>query len=324
METAFHQLNVAFIYACDHKAHTSTVVTLADLLRNMIGCRVTMATSESTYETVSVSSADRVQDVHAQNDDVDLFCFVHSEWAYKLVVVSQSGDASLSNIANKDDCDFLKIFHEISQNSEYQAKSVSLKFEYTPDSYVIREPFLGPLFNIPTNIDALVKHFHRRLDIPIDKPVEISSDSLVGLVTAINGTFAYQTSHKLWLSTKLFYLRNAPSSDDSGVVINRRKRSRTKSVRSRSAETVTCHTNGCVSKHSRQVCAMCEFRNGSRVRANSCNLSFYPPDSEYDDTSIGFSLLETKLVDVNDRYAYIVNNKLATDDEYYTLDGHSV
>lgn len=282
-----------------------------------------MATPETKNEVDSVSSIDSLKDFQFQSNKTDLFCFINSEWAYKLVVSSQSGEVSQSDICNRNDRNFVIFFNDVCHRTEFQSKSVSLKFEYTSESHVIREPFLGPLFNLPTNMDALIKHLHTRLSIPVNKTNEIPPDKLITLVSSVNAAFAYQSKNKLWLSTKLFYLRNAPSSDDSGVVISRRKKSRAKSIRSRSAETVSCQQNKCLFKNNRQ-CATCELKTECRSRANSCNLSFYPPDSEFDDTSLRYSLLETKLVDVNERYAYIVNNKLKTDDECFTLDGQSV
>ena len=298
---------------------------MADLLKGELGFQITVATSnDSREEEDSYSSYESIDDVKTPLQDADLLFFVNSEWAYKLANVSQTRDIASSDMGNIEDQRFLTMFIEVCLSSELQAKTVSVKFDYISDNHIVRMPFLGPLFNIPMSVEALFKHVQNRLHIPNDCQDETFLDKISDLVSTVNASYIYQSKNKLWLSTKMFYLRNAPSSDDSGVIITRRKKSRTKSIRSRSAETVTCHAQSCKSKTSRAICNTCELRHVSRLRANSCNLSFYPPDSDCDELSLGFSLLETRLVDVNERYAYIINNKLKTEEECLTLDGQSV
>ena len=257
-------------------------------------------------------------------DDADVICIIHSDWAHKLISIIASGEVTASDLANSMDRKFLSCVNEVYQNPAISSRFVSIRFEYTPESSVIREPFLGPQFNLPTNTDAFIKHLQSRTTSTNSNTKNIiNTDDKMPLFSSINAAFIYQSKHKSWLFTKLFNLRNSPSSDDSGIYLRRPKTARSRSIRSKSAETISHNSCTCEFNTTQTMCNMCYHRQSSRLRTHSCDLSFYPPESVVDGTSERLSLLENKFVDINNRYFLTLDFK-GSESDCVTLDGQSV
>ncbi|XP_045165501.2 uncharacterized protein LOC123529295 [Mercenaria mercenaria] len=316
------------IYTYDHASHKSAVNSLESLIKNSTNFIVaTNDHVETGTRSSLLSSANSEESLDRKIlNSADVICVVHSEWANKLISVIASGEVSAAELAHIEDKVFLAYVNEMIQNPALASKFVSIRYEYTPDSAVIREPFLGPLFNLPTNTEAFIKHLHSRAVSSDSNVVNLNAADKMALFSSINASFVYQSKHKSWLFKKLFYLRNSPSSDDSGIVMRRTRALRSRSVRSRSAETITYLACTC-DKNSRQtVCTTCYQRHASRLRTYSCDLSFYPPESIFDGTSERLSLLQNKFVDINSRYHQTLNLKSNDEEEEdcFTLDGQSV
>ncbi|XP_052252124.1 uncharacterized protein LOC127858839 isoform X2 [Dreissena polymorpha] len=327
--TRKHTFTIQILYAYDHAAHNDSIKALTALLKTSLQCRVllngmdelawydtsnTSLSSQESYREVDapvtcVTDAPAIFETEAsvtcETDapatcGTDIFLFVHSDWVDILVKAVQTGEVTPSDVVNQRDHSFLLSFNELCTSPDLRDRTVSLQFMYSSESSVIREPFLGVLFTLPDNTDALINHIRNRLcPNTMTNPVVNPTDKL-NLASQINTAFMFQTTHRLWLKTKLFSLKESQSSDDSGVVVSRRRKCRPRSLRSRSADTMTCHE--CQSALSRRhVCEHCDQISGTRLRSNSCTVSFFPPDN-VEDASVGFSILETRFANVNKRY----------------------
>ncbi|KAL4225795.1 hypothetical protein ACF0H5_013786 [Mactra antiquata] len=315
------------IYTNDHPYHKNVVCNLATLLKNSTNYDVIVETSSlKELKTNSIGSLDMSDEINyhrKQCHNADVIIIIHSEWACKLKSVIESGDINIVDITDMEDKSFLLCINEIFQNSGLISKLVSIRFEYTHEGSVIREPFLGPQFNLPSNIDALVKHLRSKVSKQQQQQLESGTminktEDTISMYTSINGVYAYQNRHKSWLFTKLFNLKNY-SSDDSGIVLPRPKCFRTRSIRSRSADTLPQHSCMCDTNNEQNLCQE-HFRKVNILqRTYSCDLSFCPPESITDEISERFSLLETRLWRVNSRYTRIVNNEIEYD-EIITVD----
>ena len=230
---------------------------------------------------------------NALTKDTAMVFFVHSDWSYKLVTELQSEGITTWCMQDERDKHFIHQFNQLCVNPDLRDKTISIKFDYSSESSVICEPFLGPLFHMPSNAIALVKHIRSKLGAnSVDFPTEICDQQTKPLITAINEVFDYQGQIKQWLDDKLSTVKHSISSDDSGISLTPNKKLHEFSFLSPSAESVyTCLKNdttndlGCVAE----------------IRRNSCTRSFYPPDTSDDEASVGTSLLENQLHGINSR-----------------------
>lgn len=315
------QPTLRLIYTYDHEPHVTAVNSLASLIQNSTQFQIISDGNDEPTASL-LSSENSISIVsEALVNTADVLCVVHSDWAYKLVSVIGSGEVSVADLTNKEDKKFLVCMNEICQNPTLTSKIVSVRFEYTPENAVIRDPFLGPQFHLTENTEAFVKHLHSRTDSLHSNPVNISDK--MALFSSVNASFVYQSKHKSWLFSKLFYLKNSPSSDDSGVFMPRPCQLRSRSIRSRSADTVSYPQCTCDVNSKRTICSTCHQKQTSRLRTYSCDLSFYPPESILDGTSEHLSLLESKFYDINSRYHQALDGK-DRDEDCFTLDGQSV
>lgn len=327
---------IHIVYANDHSAHKDTIEALGVLLRNSLKCNV--ISGSRCHELISQHSLSSVESLGHDTvaNDVDIICMVHSEWANKLMSIWKSGEISNGDISDIDDKLFLLKINEIDDNHDNQGnKILSVQFEYTPESSTIRKPFLGPLFILPSKIDALIKHICNRTDSDLSsKHPEINTEDINTLISDVtikkltadvNSTFAFQSKNKSWLCNKLTNLKNSPSSDDSGVVLLRRSKVHTRSKRSRSMETISCYSCQSTVTTCRTVCIDCHQKQLSKLRTYSCDLSFYPPEhEEHEEMSVRFSLLENKMMDINATYEFIINHKLNIECDCITIAGESI
>ncbi|XP_060578649.1 uncharacterized protein LOC132735684 [Ruditapes philippinarum] len=313
---------IHIIQTSDHSSHKTAVESLENLIKTTTNYIV--VADDNIPTGTSLTSANFEESaVEKIPDNVDVVCIIHSEWAQKLLTIIGSGEVIATDLANAMDRKFLMFVNEVCQNPAITSKFVSVRFEYTLDSAVIREPFLGPQFNLPTNTEAFIKHLHSRMNSTNSNAVNINTDDKMALFSAINAAFVYQNKHKSWLFTKLFHLRNSPSSDDSGIYLRRTRTTHSRSIRSRSAETISYHSCTCDINSTQTMCNTCYQRQSSRLRTHSCDLSFFPPESIVDGTSERLSLLENKFEDINRLYIQTLDLK-GSEGDCVTLDGQSV
>lgn len=328
---------IHIVYAWDHTSHKTAVENFVRLISNCTDYKVSLfdislqkrfadsllSVGDTTTESDS-DSGRTIEESVANNTlaDTDVLCFVHSEWAQKLLTLIGSGDVGVAEVTSREDQSFLYCVNEVCQNTEWSSKIISIRFEYTPESALIKEPFLGPVFNIPENTESLVKHLCSKSESHCFENATVHTEDKIALISTINAAFAYQCKHSHWLFSKLFHLRNAPSSDDSGIVITKRLRSR--STRSRSADTIPFPMCKCDVSSRRTLCDACYRKRACRQRTHSCDLSFYLPESIGDVASERLSLLESKFLEINTRYRQALHHKVVMEDDSFTLDGQSI
>lgn len=318
------------IYTNDHVHHKTVVGSLATLLKNSTNFEVKVdcyPLREITNTSIRSSHTSEMIGFHGrQCHNADVIVLIHSDWAYKLKAVIETGDVSIVDVIDAEDKSFLLCINEIFQKPILTSKLVSVRFEYTQESSIIKQPFLGPQFNLPSNIDALIKHLTSKTNKQLQHPdmLDMTPEDKMSMFTSINAVFTHHSKHKTWLFTKLFNLKNS-SSDDSGVDLQRPRYLRTRSIRSRSADTIPLQACTCGETINIQQTCLLHYRKPClRQRTYSCDLSFYPPESVTDEVSERYSLLESKLLRVNSRYEKILNNEIDDSDEYITLDELSV
>ncbi|XP_052781880.1 uncharacterized protein LOC128218284 [Mya arenaria] len=299
--TPRHYYHFLVVFATDHPPHCKVIKAFVDSLKSSFKCVIVM----SSYEPDQTSSIYQKPNEQDENGDTrysefDVAFFIHSEWSYNLVTAVERGEVYREDVTDAPDIEFLRHLNKLCTSPALREKTVSVRFEYSSPSCVIREPFLGPLFNIPSNINAFLKHIHNKLNISPHALNGIQQETSVSLLSTINEAFLYQSRKRSWLGTKLIILKHFPPSNESESVLHHRKLT-SRTIRSRSADTIFCSV--CKSRlDSQSLYRDCEHCSSRRHRRYSCNISFCAPDITDEDTSLRMSLLESKFDRINCRY----------------------
>ena len=312
--------NICLLYTNDHDAHIKVVKTFIQMMELAVGCSVTClngSDKETTTDLISLAESKSCDLL--QNSDVIIV--VHSEYLNLLVRQSTNVQTQVTKVHVENNC-IIKSFAEIKKNPTLCQKTISVYFDYTDKSYVT---LLGSecLFFLPLQISNLRRHILNKTDMKQTKSTAAKDqiqDKERRVCSAVKSSFIYQKQHQNWLTLKLFHTQPSCSCDDSGIMVTNQCIGGHRNTRSRSLDSV-CKCNKC------QPLNECSNFTTGRPRSHSFDFSFSPPDTISIEESVRLSLLEGKMVALNNSYDFVMRNNSNLEEEeynYLTMYGNSV